>query len=367
MHLPSDPRASGLPLHTRALTVIVSRDVDGGYHAQGDVIDLRKNGCVPSVDDVQPAGIIHAMKIGIDLDPATLRMDRIVVEQPFVAVEPSAATGGESCRDPAPRLVAMAGERLDAEFNRKLSAGFGGPLGCSHLLTSFQLMASCVPLAMAREKERALREGTATAPGTRFFRRSLYIDGQLLPDATIDVVVQSTDTYTRPPSPGNRGFERLVRVHEVKCFAGVERKRFGLERLEVVERERDPDRKPAANAPDDDILDDPWTSHTDFFAPFVGHPMIPGMARRIFDRIGDDPAKHALKDALLQLAPGFIQISAALMDQGVLRRRFAQREAEPASPSVSGIGGMPDSCYMWRRNSPYTLSRREAMLPREKS
>ena len=363
MHMPSDPRASGLPLHTRALTVIVSRDADGGFHAQGDVIDLRKNGCVPSVDDVQPAGIIHLMKIGIDFDPATLRMDRIVVEQPFVAVEPSAATGGESCRDPAPRLVAMTGERLGAELNRKLSAGFGGPLGCSHLLTLFQLMASCVPLAMAREQQRTAREGTPTAPGTRFFRRSIYVDGQLLPDATIDVVIQSTDTYTRPPSPGNRGFERLVRVHEVKCFAGVERKRFGLERLEVVERERDPEREPGAN---DDAQGDPWTSHTDLFAPLVGHPMIPGMARRIFDRIGDDAAKHALKDALLQLAPGFIQITAALMDQGVLRRRFAERAAEPASPSVSGIGGMPDSCYMWRRDSPYTLARRETMLPLEK-
>ena len=59
----SDSRASGLPLHTRSLSVHLERTAADRFCARGDVIDLRKNGCVPSVDDVQPAGIIHMMKI----------------------------------------------------------------------------------------------------------------------------------------------------------------------------------------------------------------------------------------------------------------------------------------------------------------
>jgi hypothetical protein len=52
------------------------------------------------------------------------------------------------------------------------------------------------------------------------------------------------------------------------------------------------------------------------------------------------------------------------MDHEFRRRSPEAIAAEPATPSVSGIGGMPDSCYMWRKDSPYAISRREAMLPR---
>jgi hypothetical protein len=68
----SGSRAEALPLHTRTLNVVVSRESAGLWRARGDVIDLRKTGCVPSVDDVQPAGIIHMMSIELDFDPATL-------------------------------------------------------------------------------------------------------------------------------------------------------------------------------------------------------------------------------------------------------------------------------------------------------
>lgn len=357
--LPSTSRACGLPLHTRSLTIVVSRESESLWRARGDVIDLRKNGCVPSVDDLQPAGIIHMMKLELDFDPKTLRLDRVGVDQPFVAVEPSAATGFESCRDPASRLVAMAGERLDEGFNRRLGTAFGGALGCSHLLTLFQLMASTLPRAMRLEQARAEREQTPTAPGTRFFRRSLYVDGALMGDRSLDVAIQLTDTHTRPPFPGNRGVERLVSTHEVKAFANVERKRFVIERLEAFERTRGLDADP----------DTPWHDHGACVAPLAHVPVLPGMARRIFDLIGDDASKRTLQDVLLQLAPGFIQITAALMDHSFRRPTAGSsagaRTEEPTTPSVAGIGGMPDSCYMWRRDSPFTVARRQAMLARD--
>lgn len=354
VELLADTRAGGLPLHTRSLSVFLEQTAADRCRVRGDIIDLRKNGCVPSVDDVQPAGIIHMMKIELDLEPESLRMDRVAVDQPFVAVEASKATGGECCRDPAPRLEALAGETLDPGFTRRLAGAFGGPLGCSHLLTLFQLMASTVPRALALERERVASEGTPTAPGTRFFRRSVYVDGALVADGALDVAIQLADTHTRPPSPGNRGFERLVRAHEVKCFAGVERKRFQLERLAVRERTRSLGEDGGGR----------WLDHDARVSPLVGHPMIPGMAGRIFKLLGDDETMRPVQDSLLQLAPGFIQITAALMDHEFRRRSPEAIAAEPATPSVSGIGGMPDSCYMWRKDSPYAISRREAMLPR---
>jgi len=351
-------RASRVPLHTRSLCVFVARREDGRYHARGDVIDLRKNGCVPSVGDVQPTGIIHMMSIELDFEPESRRLERVVVDQPFVAVEPSKATGGECCRDPAPRLEAMAGERLDEGFTRRLGKAFGGALGCSHLLTLFQLLASTIPRALELERARIAREGDDTAPGTRFFRRSIAIDGDLREDDRLDVAIQLTDIHTRPPFPGNRAFERLVGLHEVKGFAEIERKRFRVERLELRERERDAVAGPEAA----------WIDHDAFVAPLTGGPILPGMAGRVFALIGDDAEKQVLRDTLLQLAPGFIQIIAALMDHTLLRPASAARDeaaADPATPSVSGLGGMPDSCYMWRRDSPYTVARRESMLPRE--
>ena len=116
---------NGLPLHTRSLTVQLRAAGPDQWRARGDVIDLRKNGFVPTSYDIQPAGVIHSMSIELDLDPTTLRMDAIRIDQPFVAVEASEATRGECCRDPAPRLIELTGECLDDDrvvLQRRLHA-----------------------------------------------------------------------------------------------------------------------------------------------------------------------------------------------------------------------------------------------------
>ena len=97
----------------------------------------------------------------------------------------------------------------------------------------------------------------------------------------------------------------------------------------------------------------------------VGHPLIPGLAGRIFKLFDAAAPKCPIQDSLLQLAPGFIQIMAALMDHDFRNRQAEAIASQPAAPSVAGIGGMPDSCYMWRKDSPYAVSRREVMMPRK--
>ncbi|MBY0400102.1 hypothetical protein K2X89_07385, partial [Myxococcota bacterium] len=133
----------------------------------------------------------------------------------------------------------------------------------------------------------------------------------------------------------------------------VERKRFQVERLAVRERVRDVDTD----------ADAPWQDLDTRVAPLAGRPIIPGLARRVFELLGTDAEAQPLRDALLQLAPGFIQITAALMDHAERAPKAMSRDSEPATPSVSGIGGLPDSCYVWRRDSPFTIARRQAMLP----
>jgi hypothetical protein len=338
------PSVRGRPLHTRSLTVVISRESDTLWHARGDVIDLRKHGFVPMIDDIQPSGVIHMMRIELDFDPRTMRIEGIAVDQPFVAIEASEASGGECCRDPAPRLLALRGDVLDAGFSKRLGQQFGGALGCSHLLTLFQLMASTLPRAVELENARSLRENTSQPFGKCFFRRSVFVDGHEQSDQTIDVAIQLADTHSRPIRAGGRPTERLELSHEVKAFVGIDRKRFKIQNLEARERQRSHDTLGRAD----------WTLRTDRVAELVGAPLIPGMAGRIFRLLADEASLGPLRDLLLQLAPGFIQITAALMDEYFENREkveTADSVKKPAEkPAVSSFGGNANSCYMWRED-----------------
>lgn len=338
------PSVRGRPLHTRSLTTVISRSSDTLWHARGDVIDLRKHGFVPMIDDIQPSGVIHMMSIELDFDPDTLRIERIEVDQPFVAIEASEASGGECCRDPAPRLQPLCGEILDAGFSKRLSNLFGGALGCSHLLTLFQLMASTLPRAVELETARGLRDKTSQPFGKCFFRRSLFVDGHEQSDQTIDVALQLADTHSRPIRPGGRPTDRLELSHEVKAFVCIDRKRFKIEALEARERQRN-----HATLGRSD-----WVSHTERVAELVGCPLIPGMAGRVFRLLPDEASLRPLRDLLLQLAPGFIQISAALMDEYFEKRATAGAAGSKGKPiekpAVASFGGNANSCYMWRED-----------------
>jgi hypothetical protein len=338
----SPPPVAGLPLHTRTLTVAVKRVSDSIWHARGDIIDLRKNGFVPSNYDLQPSGIVHMMSIELEFDPNSLVIETVEVAQPFVAVEPSKTTKGECCRDPAPRLLAFAGETLDSQFTKKLGIQFGGVLGCSHLLTLFQLMASSVPRAVELERAREAREGNEAEIGERFFRRSVFVDGYKKSHDLTDVAILLADTHSRPIPPRSRVTERLALSHEVKTFASIDRTRFTIERLEVRERERTSETVGTAA----------WTDHAELVSSLLGVRIIPGMAGRVFKLMGGEPRYRPILDNFLMFAPGFIQITAALMDEYFEEREQSDDPEATAKPAVANLGGNADSCYMWRTGGP---------------
>lgn len=348
--------ARGHPLHTRSLTIDTRVRDDGRWHFRGDVTDLRKCSFVPMIDDIQPAGIIHQMSIQGAVDPATRVIDEIAVEQPHIAVEPSAMTGGECCRDPGPKLLAFSGDPLDRGFHKRLSAHFGGALGCSHLLTLFQMMADALPAALDREAAARSEDGATREVGEHPFRRGAFVDGYEPPDGGIQLCAQLGDFYTRPGGAVRSPMARLSHQHDVRIDVTVENGTRALRRLRVAERTRDSDTLHTA----------PWEDRLAELEGFESAPIAPGMAKRVLTTFGDGSDRLELRDLLLQLAPGYIQVLAAISERfyGATRGAAsptadADGEAERGA-GVEMLGGMLDSCWMWRSGGPLTARRSAA-------
>jgi hypothetical protein len=336
----------GQPLHTRSLTIVLRQGEQGETLARGDVIDLRKTGFVPMPDGLQTAGIVHHMVIEARIG-ADRRLESLETAQPFVAIEPSAATRGECCRDPAPRLQALLGHRFDADFPRALSKTFGGALGCSHLLTLFHLLASLLPRALDAEHELLRETGARRAPGERFFRRSVFVDGHEPEVGALQLAVQLSDFHSAPFATARERIDHLALQHEVRVLADLDMARVSIAGL--VARERARTRDTLASAP--------WRELSSRVAAFVGRPIMPGLGGALRAGLADQPDAHRLLDALLQLAPGFVQCTPALTDRLIAQLGQGPSGATPAPdrrvlPDFLALGGATDSCYMWRAGGP---------------
>lgn len=336
--------ASGHPLHTRTLTLEAFRAKGARLRVEGVILDLRKCGFVPTGGDLQTAGFIHHMRLSLEVDAASARIERLEAAQPTVAFEPTALSAGTSCRDPAPRLGALVGERLDAGFVRRLGAVFGGPLGCSHLLTLAQWLGASVPRFLAAEPALGAR-----APGERVAKRTLFLDGFERAEGGLEVTIQQSEFQTNPEAAVTQPLERLARQHELRVLARIDAGASRIEALDAAERERAPATLGSAV----------WRSRRDAVAPLAGGPALRGLAPRVLARLGEAPADAPLRDALLNLAPGLIQCLAALSDR--LVTRFAAGRPAGPLPRELSVGGYPDSCYMWRSDGP--LARSRAKLP----
>jgi hypothetical protein len=337
----------GHPLHTRSLTVVVTQLSNGRWHARGDVVDLRKCSFVPMNSGLQPAGIIHQMTIEVTLDAQSRGLESIETDQPFVAIEPSESSGGECCRDPAPRLQALVGEKLDADFPRRLSTAFGGPRGCSHLLTLFQLMATALPKALDLEATLAAESGIARKGGERIFHRAGFIDGHEIDAARVGVGIQLADFLTAPAAAVASPLDRLALQSDARAYAVISRESLTLESLKTGTRERSGRNLGAAR----------WQDRDAALSELVGAPIMGGLAGRLFSLLGSAPGDRLLLDALLQLAPGYIQIMATMMEKWLLGEASPLRVVEDGEPSMASVGGTPDSCYMWRTGGPLTATR----------
>jgi hypothetical protein len=334
----------GHPLHSRALGVTLSARGDGRIDVRGTILDLRKRGFVPVGGDLQPSGIVHLMNVDGIVDPATARLDAIAAAQPAIAFEASAVTGGESCRDPIDRLQLLVGAHLDGTWPQRLSAEIGGPRGCSHVLTLALLMGATVAWALEEDRE---RHGATPArrPGERIFRRDVIVDGHERAGAAMALALQLTDLHYAPAPPIAPSMARFASELEVRGIAEVDLGRFALVGLGLGERRRD--RVTLETAA--------WRDRSDVADGLAGMSLARGVSQALLARLGDAPADRPLLDALLMLAPALIQCVAAMS------------EGWPALAAnggwIVGMGGQPDSCYMWRAGGALDRGRGEREPP----
>lgn len=325
-----DVSARGTPAHTRTLVVSLRQHGPGELEARGQVIDLRKRGLVPMAANLQTAGVIHDMHVRarLALEPEP-RFSAVEVHQPHVAFEPSEATGGECCRDPAERVRALVGTPLDEAATGRLGRAFGGPLGCSHVLTLTQLLISTLRSALVLD--RAAHGAVARTAGQRLFDRSLSIDG-ILDGDLLHLVLHQADVHFVPGAvqPDDDPFDRLAGRLEVRALAEVEHGSMQLRGLRAWQRHSTVQDFPGR-----------WSERSEGLAGLAGRSALGGMAAALFETLGGDEADRPLLDCLLNLAPALIQCIPAMVDGW-----------EPSGSSGASArtlsGGMPDSCYMWR-------------------
>ena len=331
--------ARGHPLHTRMLEIELRQGAPGKFDVRGTILDLRKQGFIPAGADLQVSGIIHHMEIRASIDGASRVIEKLESSPPVVAFEASGATAGESCRDIADRLGGLVGKVLDARFAQVLSEIFGGPRGCSHLLTLAHVIGSSVPHALAWEEELMGVSEAIRERGERLFKRSLFLDG-MESDAgrKLDVVVQSNDIHSLPAAKVVSPVDRFLRQHEVRLLVGID-----LESMTVVSAGGEERERNAAN-----LVADGWQSRDSELAALEGKPALHGLAREVLANFSGTFPATPLRDALLFIAPGVIQCLAANAQRLL---ESAGRSSDDA-PAIAHVGGMPDSCYLWRRGGP---------------
>jgi hypothetical protein len=331
--------APALPLHTRALTFEARADRDRAIELRGEVLDLRKRSLMPVPGSLQLPGVIHRMELDARVDTAERRITALATRQPVVPFEASERTGGESCRDSAPALLALSGARLDDDFLRKLSAAYGGPRGCTHLLTLARLLAGTA--ARVLDGEAALG-APPRAAGERVFRRVLVIDGSELPGRRLELAAQMSDVHLRPaaePAEGLLG--TLASWTEARATALVDFATTTLHALRAEERTRTRE-----------ALHVPFRDRTAELAGLVGSPLMAGFGPALVQRFAGARADAPLLDLLLNLAPGYIQCVAAVTDLFL---------PGGGRGDAGGLGARPDSCFMWRSGG--ALHRLVSALP----
>ncbi len=328
----------GHPLHSRLLSVTLTQRADGRLDAFGEILDLRKRGFVPVAGDLQASGIVHQMQLRGVVEPASARLASLSAAQPAVAFEPSALTQGECCRDPIARVQALVGTILDRGAAKRWLAEAGGPRGCSHVLTLGQLFASTVAWALAQE--RAAAPGPRRV-GERVFRRDLVIDGCAVENDDLELSFQLTDLSFAPSPALARPIDRLGAELEIRALARVSMSDMTLARIEAAERRRTRV----------DLAQARWQDHSAALAPLVGQKLASGVGGALVRRFGEDPEARPLLDVLLNLTPALYQCMAALSE----RWSIAALDNE----SAMGMGGIPDSCFMWRRGGALDQAREQ--------
>jgi hypothetical protein len=314
----------GEPIHTRTQSVVVRRRADARLEASGSLLDLRTRGFLPVGGSLQGMGIIHHMALRWILDATGRVVEQWLPEQPTVAFDATAETGGESCRDPVARLATLADTPLGSGLSQTLRDRSGGPLGCSHLITLALFMDAAVRAGLAR-------------PGPRvddgpWFRRDLVFAAHETATGSVLVGIRQGDLDWNGTPPPALAPDRFARHHELVARVGVDLWPGSLTTISGAERRRTSEAFTNAG----------WETRDHLLAALAGIGLARGAAAEILARLGSTPDATPWRDALVMLPPALVQCRAAHPD--------AWHDKVRATPRHPGLTALPDSCYMWRRD-----------------
>lgn len=130
-------------LHRRTIAIELLPGSDGGLAVRGELLDERRVGMGTFHGREHGPGVVHHMTLALELDPSR----RVTAAGADMKTSPFPTPGptlGEACPNVLPRYASLVGETLDEGFAARLIQGYGGPLGCFHVLA----LAQCVPFAL---------------------------------------------------------------------------------------------------------------------------------------------------------------------------------------------------------------------------
>lgn len=332
--------ARGGPLHTRTLSVTLTRAEPPLIGFQAYVLDLRKRGFAPVGGDLQATGIIHHMQVDGLVDTDSGRIVEIASRMPAVAFEARPATGGDTCREVSARTSLLAGVSIDDQYARAVAAAIGGPRGCSHICTLALLLGPTIRWALAED---VAQHGATPSRriGERIFRRDVTIDGYELPSSDLVFMAQLNDLLCAPAPALAAPMDRFARQHELRVAVETSFQKLVIRSVDVEERRRD-----AAG-----FFTAPWVDRSARGAGLIGESMRHGITQTLLAQFADAGDDAPFRDTLLQLPPTSIQCYAAL-------DLWSLRITEAGSADT---GGWPDSCYIWRRDGFMSHAREQAI------
>jgi len=144
--------------------------------------------------------------------------------------------------------------------------------------------------------------------------------------------------HTLPSERVVNPLDRFLRQQEIRVEARVDLENMTFASLGGDERERGPENFSGRE----------WTSMDSSLSSLEGHSALRGLAQSVMKDFGAAFPATALRDVLLFIAPGLIQCLAARAHR-VLESGGA---AGAPGPSIQQLGGLPDSCYIWRAGGP---------------
>jgi hypothetical protein len=140
--------------------------------------------------------------------------------------------------------------------------------------------------------------------------------------------------------------QHLASELELRMCADIDLRRVTLTAIEAAQRERTLE----------DLETAPWRDRSNDVACLVDMQLAIGVGGKLLRTFGDRAEDRPLLDVLLNLTPGMHQ-AMAVMDEGWAL-------TAKAVPTVMGMGGIPDSCYMWRAGGALDRLRNEHATPK---